>query len=138
MKLKLILPAMAFAVAALAAVAVRPTLVAKADTRACERWVDSVYNTLSERQRVAQLFCPKIDPRRADAQQAAKRYVDNGVGGLLFSEGSVEQYARITNYVQQHSRVPVLMTFDGEWGLSMRVADTPRFPRNMGLGAVRD
>lgn len=138
MKLKLILPAMAFAMAALAAVAVRPNIVAKADTRACERWVDSVYNSLTERQRVAQLFCPKIDPRRADAEQAAKRYVENGVGGLLFSEGSIEQYARITNYAQAHSKVPVLMTFDGEWGLSMRVADTPRFPRNMGLGAVRD
>lgn len=138
MKLKLILPAMAFAMAALAAVAVRPNIVAKADTRACERWVDSVYNSLTERQRVAQLFCPKIDPRRADAEQAAKRYVENGVGGLLFSEGSIEQYARITNYAQAHTKVPVLMTFDGEWGLSMRVADTPRFPRNMGLGAVRD
>lgn len=138
MKLKLILPAMAFAMAALAAVAVRPDIVAKADTRACERWVDSVYNSLTERQRVAQLFCPKIDPRRADAEQAAKRYVENGVGGLLFSEGSIEQYARITNYVQAHTKVPVLMTFDGEWGLSMRVSGTPRFPRNMGLGAVRD
>ena len=108
--LKFILPAMAFAVAALAAVAVRPTLVAKADTRACERWVDSVYNSLSERQRVAQLFCPKIDPRRADARQAAKRYVDAGVGGLLFSEGSIEQYASVTNYAQQLARVPLLMT----------------------------
>ena len=136
--LKFILPAMAFAVAALAAVAVRPTLVAKADTRACERWVDSVYNSLSERQRVAQLFCPKIDPRRADARQAAKRYVDAGVGGLLFSEGSIEQYASVTNYAQQLARVPLLMTFDGEWGLSMRIKNTPRFPRNMGLGAVRD
>lgn len=138
MKLKFILPAAALAVVALAAVAVRPNLVARADTRACEKWVDSVYNSLTPRQRVAQLFCPKIDPRRADARQAAKRYAEAGVGGLLFSEGNLEQYASLTNYVQSLAKVPVLMTFDGEWGLSMRVDDTPRFPRNMGLGAVRD
>ncbi len=138
MKLKFILPVAALAAAALAAVAVRPNLVARADTRACEKWVDSVYNSLTLRQRVAQMFCPKIDPRRADARQAAKRYAEAGVGGLLFSEGSIEQYATLTNYVQQLAKVPVLMTFDGEWGLSMRVDDTPRFPRNMGLGAVRD
>lgn len=138
MKLKFILPVAALAAAALAAVAVRPNLVARADTRACEKWVDSVYNSLTLRQRVAQMFCPKIDPRPADARQAAKRYAEAGVGGLLFSEGSIEQYATLTNYVQQLAKVPVLMTFDGEWGLSMRVDDTPRFPRNMGLGAVRD
>ena len=138
MKLKLVLPAMAFAAAALTAVAVRPTLATRTDTHACERWVDSVYVTLSERQRVAQLFCPKINPRSADAEKSALRYVENGVGGLLFSEGSIEQFARITNYAQSHSRVPLLMTFDGEWGLSMRIKNTPRFPRNMGLGAVND
>ncbi|MDE6541312.1 MAG: serine hydrolase [Muribaculaceae bacterium] len=138
MKLKLFLPVAALTLATLAAVAVRPTLVSRTDTRACEKWVDSVYASLSERQRVAQLFCPKIDPRRADARQAAKRYADAGVGGLLFSEGTLEQYASLTNYAQQQARVPLLMTFDGEWGLSMRVKGTPRFPRNMGLGAVRD
>jgi len=138
MKFKILLPAVAFAAATFTVMAIRPMLATRTDTRACERWVDSVYSTLSARQRVAQLFCPKIDPRRADARQTAKRYVDNGVGGLLFSEGTIEQYASLTDYVQTHSRVPVLMTFDGEWGLSMRVSGTPRFPRNMGLGAVRD
>ncbi|MDE6270193.1 MAG: serine hydrolase, partial [Muribaculaceae bacterium] len=100
--------------------------------------MDSVFNSLTEKQRIAQLFCPKIDPRRADARQTALRFTDAGVGGLLFTEGSVAQYAEITNYAQEHSRVPLLMTFDGEWGLSMRISDTPRFPRNMGLGAVSD
>ena len=28
------------------------------------------------------------------------------------------------------------MTLDGEWGLSMRVAETPKFPNNMALGAI--
>ena len=80
---------MALTAAALIGVAVRPTLVARSNTRACERWVDSVYGTLTERQRVAQLFCPKINPRSADARQTALRYVEAGVVRLdMAAEGT--------------------------------------------------
>ena len=40
------------------------------------------------------------------------------VGGLLFTEGSIEQYAEMTNYAMSFARdgkgVAPLMTFDGE------------------------
>ena len=46
----------------------------------------------------------------------------------------------MTDYAMSFARsgkgVAPLMTFDGEWGLSMRIKDTPRFPQNMGLGAI--
>ena len=41
-------------------------------------------------------------------------------------------------YAQTVANVPVLITFDGEWGLSMRIPDSPRFPQNMALGAISD
>ena len=59
------------------------------------------------------------------------------MGGLLFSEGSAKEYAEMTNYAQSLARVPVLMTFDGEWGLAMRIK-TPRASHNMALGAIQD
>lgn len=34
--------------------------------------------------------------------------------------------------------VPLMITFDGEWGLSMRLRGTPGFPKNMVLGCIRD
>lgn len=107
---------------------------------ACDRWVDSVYNSLSERERVAQLVFPKAVPTMgADSRAVIKRYVaTNGVGGLLFTAGSLEQYAEMTAYAQSVAKVPVLMTFDGEWGLAMRISSTPKFPTNMALGAVSD
>ena len=106
----------------------------------CARWVDSVYNKLTPRQRVAQLVVPKIAPDQVqNARAAAKRFVaDNHVGGLLFSKGSLTQYADIINYAQSISEVPLMITFDGEWGLSMRIPETPRFPKNMALGAITD
>ncbi|MDE6369779.1 MAG: glycoside hydrolase, partial [Muribaculaceae bacterium] len=107
---------------------------------ACVRWVDSVYNKLTPRQRVAQLVVPKIAPDQGQAARTAvKRFVaENNVGGLLFSKGSLTEYAEIINYAQSLSEVPLMITFDGEWGLSMRIANTPRFPKNMALGAITD
>lgn len=114
--------------------------LAAAPSPECERWVDSVFATLSPRDRVAQLIFPKVAPRNPEAARAAvRRYVGNcHVGGLLFEGGTLPQYISLTDYAQSLSRVPLMMTFDGEWGLAMRISDTPRFPKNMALGAVRD
>lgn len=105
---------------------------------AAERWADSVYNTLTPRQRLAQLIVPKVAPNGAAASRAAlRRYARAGMGGFLFSEGSLEQYVEMTNYAQEQATVPLLMTFDGEWGLNMRIRELPAFPTNMALGAVQ-
>jgi beta-glucosidase-like glycosyl hydrolase/CubicO group peptidase (beta-lactamase class C family) len=40
--------------------------------------------------------------------------------------------------MQTLSKVPLMITFDGEWGLSMRLQGTPVFPKNMILGCVQD
>lgn len=115
-------------------------MMQRTDSRACERWVDSVYNSMTERERVAQLIFPKVVPALSQSSKAnIKRLVgDNQVGGLLYTSGSLKQYIEITNYAQSLAKVPVLMTFDGEWGLAMRIGDTPKFPCNMALGAIND
>ena len=108
------------------------------DDTACSRWVDSVYNNLSLRQRVAQLVFPNVAPDQGQASKAAiKRFVaTNQVGGLLFSKGSLPQYVEMINYAQSLANVPLMITFDGEWGLAMRIAEAEAFPRNMILGAI--
>ncbi len=68
-------------------------LIKKNGRDRCERWADSVYNTLTERQRVAQLVFPKVGPNRGESSKAQikKLVATNQVGGLLFAEGSLEQ-----------------------------------------------
>lgn len=107
--------------------------------KAARLWADSVFNSLSREQQVAQLMFPKFIPTRGDVSRATLKYwvQDLGVGGLLFTEGSLSEFAEMTNYAQSLARVPLMMTFDGEWGLEMRIENTPRFPLNMTLGAVR-
>ncbi len=108
------------------------------DRAAAVRWADSVYSALNGRERLAQLVFPKINPAGAAVSKAAiRRYVSAGVGGLLFSTGTLEQYVEMTNYAQEQAEVPLLMTFDGEWGMAMRIKELPRFPSNMALGAVQ-
>jgi len=60
------------------------------------------------------------------------------IGGLLFAEGTPEEQAILTNIAQKNSKVPVMITFDGEWGLSMRLEGTPYFPKNAALGCIED
>ena len=117
-----------------------PALIYQRSMAKNQQWVDSVYNTLSDRERAAQLFIPMVDPRSGATSKAtiSKWVKTEKMGGLLFSKGSMEEYATMTNYAQSNADVPVLMSFDGEWGLSMRIKDTPRFPYNMGLGAISD
>ncbi|MBO5053677.1 MAG: serine hydrolase [Muribaculaceae bacterium] len=116
---------------------VTTTLMKKTDRHAMNRWVDSVYNSLTERQRVGQLIIAKVVPTHGEKSKASivNLVGKHGIGGLLFTQGSLEQFITHTNNAQAAARIPVLMTLDGEWGLSMRVNDVGRFVNNMAIGA---
>ena len=106
----------------------------------CRQWVDSVMRRLSLKERIGQLFIYTIAPQTDKANRDLMRKVvrEYKVGGLLFSGGQVQNQAILTNEAQQMATVPLLMTFDGEWGLGMRLKEIPSFPRNMVLGCIRN
>ncbi len=60
------------------------------------------------------------------------------IGGLIFMQGTPEKQIKLNNKYQFLSDIPLLIAFDGEWGLDMRLKNTYRFPWNMTLGAIRD
>ncbi len=39
---------------------------------------------------------------------------------------------------RKDAKIPVMVTFDGEWGLSMRLKGAPDYPRNAALGCIED
>ena len=106
----------------------------------CRQWVDSVLNRMNLRERIGQLFIYTIAPQQDKANRDLLRKVVDGykVGGLLFSGGLMENQAILTNEAQKMADVPLMITFDGEWGLSMRLRGTPVFPRNMILGCIQN
>lgn len=121
--------------------AAAPSLVCSLqnDTR-CRQWVDSVLKQLTLKERIGQLFIYTIAPQQNKANRELLRKVvgDYKVGGLLFSGGLMQNQVALTNEAQQMADVPLMITFDGEWGLSMRLRGTPGFPKNMVLGCIRD
>jgi len=115
-----------------------PRLYQQADKENMQRWVDSVYATLTVEEKVGQLFMPIAEPNRGWKGKIAGYIQHQKVGGLLFSKGTLAQQADVTNYAQSISGVPLLIALDGEWGLSMRLHDAPVFPQNLITGAIQD
>lgn len=113
------------------------TILQLAESKEASQWADSVYNTMSPIERVGQLLSPKY--HFTEPESTLERYVkENHVGGLLFSVGTLKDYVDMTNYAQSMAKVPLLMTFDGEWGPAMRINEAIRYPSNMTLGAIQD
>jgi beta-glucosidase-like glycosyl hydrolase/CubicO group peptidase (beta-lactamase class C family) len=103
-------------------------------------WADSVFDAMSYDERIGQLFMVVANPT-ADKRNMQKltQYIDSlKIGGILFSKGNPKTQAEVTNRLQKASRIPLLIALDGEWGLSMRLSGTTRFPRNMMLGAIEN
>lgn len=120
---------------------VEPLLVRPVqDDMQCRLWVDSVLDRLSLKERVGQLFIYTIAPHQDKSNRELLRKVieDYKVGGLLFSGGLMQNQVMLTNEAQRMADIPLLITFDGEWGLSMRLRDTPAFPKNMVLGCIQN
>lgn len=117
-----------------------PRLMREVDQRAMNQWVDSVMQRLSVPERIGQLFVVGVDNNLNERTKERLRTLIEQchVGGLLFSKGTAPDQATLTNMAQSLARVPLLITMDGEWGLAMRLKDTPSYPRNMTLGAVAD
>ncbi len=110
------------------------------DTADCRKWVESCLSKMTLKQKIGQLFIHTVDPLTTSRNQnnLRKAIDEYGLGGLLFTKGEIGKQVRLTNLAQQWSEIPLLITFDGEWGLGMRLADTPVFPKNRVIGCIRD
>lgn len=119
---------------------VTPNLYRAVDKEKMNHWVDSVFDAMSYDERIGQLFMV-ISELKSDNRnmQRLNRYIDSvRIGGILFHKGDPVMQAELTNYLQKRTRIPLMVSLDGEWGLSMRLSGTTRFPKNMMLGAIED
>jgi beta-glucosidase-like glycosyl hydrolase/CubicO group peptidase (beta-lactamase class C family) len=117
-----------------------PNLFASVDEKAMNHWVDSVFESMSEDERIGQLFMIIAEPT-VETKNITKliNLVNNQkIGGILFQRGEPEAQVLVTNRLQKEAHIPLFIALDGEWGLSMRLNNTTRFPKNMMLGAISD
>jgi beta-N-acetylhexosaminidase len=104
------------------------------------KWVDSVFNSLSNDERIAQLMVIRAHSNLgtdhvAKVTEDIKRY---NVGALCFFQGGPIRQANLTNFYQSIAKTPLMVTIDGEWGLGMRLDSAIKFPYQLTLGAVND
>jgi beta-N-acetylhexosaminidase len=109
-------------------------------------WADSVYKTLSDEERIAQLMVVRLSAYNAATKtaifydkQVADLIKQYNVGGICVFQGSPVKQANIINALQALAKTPLLMCIDAEWGVGMRMIDSVLpLPRQMMLGAMQD
>lgn len=109
-------------------------------------------------QKTAQIFSPAafIHDTEENYQAMERMIVEQEIGGLTFfhsrhsaaanfekraeslnTSGTFEKLIELINRYQTASKVPLLISIDGEYGLAMRVEDTPQYPFAITLGALK-
>lgn len=109
-------------------------------------WVDSVYRSLNDKERIGQLIVMRLSS--IDGKTRKVTFYDSlvsdciskyNIGGICLFQGAPEKQASLINSLQARAKTPLLISIDGEWGLGMRMGDSIQsLPRQMMLGAVRD
>jgi beta-N-acetylhexosaminidase len=105
-----------------------------------QQWTDSVFNSLSDDEKIAQLMVVRAHSNLG-ADHVAKVVNDiqkYNVGALCFFQGGPIRQANLTNYYQGMAKTPIMVTIDGEWGLGMRLDSVTKFPFQLTLGALSD
>lgn len=109
-----------------------------------EAWVDSVFSTLSEDEKLGQLMIVRlsaIGPNRTVTfydQAVTDAITQYNVGGICLFQGGPVTQAKYINRFQAMAKTPLLICIDAENGLGMRMDSVVGLPRQMTMGAVQD
>ncbi|WP_353132238.1 glycoside hydrolase family 3 N-terminal domain-containing protein [Pseudopedobacter sp.] len=106
-------------------------------------WADSVQGKLNKRQKIAQLMVIRVSERQNGKdvffeEKVAKDVRKYKIGALCLFQGNSLKQAEVLNRLQSLSKVPLMVTVDGETGLGMRFSDVKPFPSQLTIGATHD
>ena len=97
--------------------------------------VERMMRKMSVRDKVGQLFIINYGHYTPEGEIEEMIKKDR-IGGLIIMEDEMGHYVNRMNEFQKLSRIPLVISIDGEWGASMRFDTLTQFPRNMQLGAL--
>lgn len=108
------------------------------ESEPAKTWVDSIFNTLTQEQKIAQLMVVRAHSNLgiAHTNELRQLITKYKIGGLCFFQGGPIRQALLTNEFQQLSTIPLMIAIDGEWGLGMRLDSVINFPRQLMMGAL--
>ena len=118
----------------------QPKNASKADLDKAQQWVNKTYNSLSQDEKLGQLFIVALYTNKDDNHiNQVRNIVENDkIGGLILMQDDAAKEINLVNEFQQKSKVPLMIGMDAEWGLYQRIAAAHKFPWAMTLGAIQD
>ncbi len=103
-------------------------------------WVKKKLEGMTLEEKIAQFFMIRMLPKGSEQHFITLENIikKHQIGGLIVFQGTEEQMRKGMNRLQRISKTPLLISIDGEWGLSMRLSDKERFPYAYTIGAAND
>ena len=102
-----------------------------------EKWVDSVFNSLTLEQKIGQLMNVRANNPNQDFNENVDEFIEKyNIGGVTFFRTDAEDLLLQANEWQSKAQTPLMIAIDGEWGIGMRINDGLSYPYQMTLGAV--
>ncbi len=102
------------------------------------QWVDSVFNSLSLEEKIAQLFFITVNPYDDEQKrQQDLKWVRSGAGGVVVSGGGPAGVHKWLGQLQQEAKVPLLAGMSAEEGPGTVLDSSFTFPPVLSLGAIR-
>jgi beta-glucosidase-like glycosyl hydrolase/CubicO group peptidase (beta-lactamase class C family) len=104
-----------------------------------EVWADSVYQSLTLEEKIAQLFFARANQSGEPYIEDVGNYIKNyNIGGVVFFRADPISQALKTNEWNALAKTPLFIAIDAEWGLGMRLSNTVSYPLQMTLGAIEN
>ncbi|MBF8457463.1 glycoside hydrolase family 3 protein [Kaistella sp. G5-32] len=118
----------------------QPKDLNKEDLKKASDWVDKTYNSLSQDQKLGQLFIIALYTNKGEdfINNVRNIVVNEQIGGLILMQDDAAKEINLVNEFQTKSKVPLIIGMDAEWGVFQRIATAHKFPWAMTLGAIQD
>lgn len=118
----------------------QPKNISVSEINKAKQWVDKTYNSLSQDEKLGQLFIVALYTNKDEnhINQVRNIVVNDKIGGLILMQDDAAREINLVNEFQQKSKIPMIIGMDAEWGLYQRIAAAHKFPWAITLGAIQD
>lgn len=118
----------------------QPKNISTKDLKKANDWVEKTYQSLSQEEKLGQLFIVALYTNKDEAHINSVRNIINNdkIGGLILMQDDAAREINLVNEFQKKSKIPLMIGMDAEWGLFQRIATAHKFPWAMTLGAIQD
>lgn len=118
----------------------QPENLSSEDLKKAEEWVTKTYQSLSQDEKLGQLFIVALYTNKGDdfINGVRTTVINEKIGGLILMQDDAARHINLVNEFQQKSKIPMMIGMDAEWGVFQRISSAHKFPWAMTLGAIRD